>query len=61
MDFLADVWVTFPVCGGHRFNRETLQVMYREKSIAQVLEMDVQDALEQLPGTAPQTECGWSD
>ena len=46
MDFLADVWVTCPVCNGHRFNRETLQVMYREKSIAQVLEMDVQQALE---------------
>jgi excinuclease ABC subunit A len=46
MDFLADVWVTCPVCDGHRFNRETLQVMYREKSIAQVLEMDVQQALE---------------
>jgi excinuclease ABC subunit A len=46
MDFLADVWVTCPVCNGHRFNRETLQVMYREKSIAQVLEMDVQQALQ---------------
>lgn len=46
MDFLADVWVTCPVCDGHRFNRETLQVMYREKNIAQVLEMDVQQALE---------------
>ena len=45
MDFLADVWVTCPVCGGHRFNRETLQVMFREKNIAQVLEMDVQQAL----------------
>ncbi len=45
MDFLADVWVTCPVCQGHRFNRETLQVMYKEKSIAQVLEMDVQEAL----------------
>jgi excinuclease ABC subunit A len=45
MDFLADVWVTCPVCNGHRFNRETLQVMYREKSISQVLEMDVQEAL----------------
>jgi excinuclease ABC subunit A len=46
MDFLADVWVTCPVCQGHRFNRETLQVLYREKSISQVLEMDVQQALE---------------
>lgn len=46
MDFLADVWVTCPVCDGHRFNRETLQVMYREKNIAQVLEMDVQQALQ---------------
>jgi excinuclease ABC subunit A len=46
MDFLADVWVTCPVCQGHRFNRETLQVLYREKSIAQVLEMDVQQAME---------------
>src|SRR3954470_21773495 len=45
MDFLADVWVTCNVCNGHRVNRETLQVMYKEKSIAQVLEMDVQEAL----------------
>ncbi len=46
MDFLADIWVTCPVCKGHRFNRETLQVQYKGKSIAQVLEMDVQEALE---------------
>ncbi|HUT89538.1 MAG TPA: excinuclease ABC subunit UvrA [Thermoguttaceae bacterium] len=46
MDFLADVWVTCPVCDGHRFNRETLQVRFKGKSIAQVLEMDVQEALE---------------
>ena len=45
MDFLADVWVTCPVCSGHRFNRETLQVMFKGKSIAQMLEMDVQEAL----------------
>ncbi|HEX7379146.1 MAG TPA: excinuclease ABC subunit A, partial [Pirellulales bacterium] len=46
MDFLADVWVTCPVCEGHRFNRETLQVKFKGKSIAEVLEMDVQQALD---------------
>ena len=45
MDFLADVWVTCPVCEGHRFNRETLQVRFKGKIIADVLEMDVQQAL----------------
>jgi len=46
MDFLADVWVTCPMCEGHRFNRETLQVRYKGFSIAEVLEMDVQQALD---------------
>ena len=45
MDFLADVWVTCPVCEGNRFNRETLQVRYKGKSIAQVLDMDIQEAV----------------
>ncbi|MEX2358094.1 MAG: excinuclease ABC subunit UvrA, partial [Pirellulaceae bacterium] len=45
MDFLADIWVTCPVCEGHRFNRETLEIEFKEKSIADVLEMDVQEAL----------------
>ncbi|MFO0876917.1 MAG: excinuclease ABC subunit UvrA [Gemmataceae bacterium] len=45
MDFLADVWVTCPVCDGRRFNRETLQVQHRQRNIHQVLEMDVQEAL----------------
>ena len=55
MDFLADIWVTCPVCEGHRFNRETLQVRYKGKSIAEVLEMDVQEALthfENIPAVA---------
>lgn len=46
MDFLADVWVTCPVCEGKRFNRETLQVRFKGKNIHDVLEMDVQEALE---------------
>jgi len=44
MDFLADVWVTCPVCEGRRFTRETLQIQYKGRSIADVLEMDVQQA-----------------
>ncbi len=45
MDFLADVWVTCPVCKGHRFNRETLHIRFKGKSISDVLEMDIQEAL----------------
>lgn len=46
MQFLADVWVRCDVCKGKRYNRETLQVKYKGKSIAEVLEMDVQTALD---------------
>ncbi|MFO1004776.1 MAG: excinuclease ABC subunit UvrA [Planctomycetaceae bacterium] len=46
MDFLADIWVTCPVCEGKRFNHETLEVKYKEQSIADVLDMDIQEALE---------------
>lgn len=46
MDFLADVWVPCEVCGGRRFNRETLQIEFRGKSIHDVLSLDVQEALE---------------
>ncbi len=45
MDFLADVWVTCPVCEGRRFNHETLEVRFKGKSISEVLDMDVQEAL----------------
>jgi excinuclease ABC subunit A len=46
MDFLADVWITCNICQGHRFNHESLQIKYKDKSISDVLEMDVQQALE---------------
>ena len=46
MDFLADIFVTCPVCRGQRFNQETLAVRFKGKSITQVLDMDVEEALE---------------
>ena len=45
MHFLPDVWVTCKECKGTRFNRETLQIRYKGKNIAEVLDMDVQEAL----------------
>jgi excinuclease ABC subunit A len=44
MHFLADVYVTCDVCKGHRYNRETLEIKYKGKSISDVLEMTVEEA-----------------
>ncbi|MDO4502955.1 MAG: excinuclease ABC subunit UvrA [Coriobacteriia bacterium] len=46
MHFLPDIYVPCEVCNGDRYNRETLQVTYRGKNIADVLNMTVEDALE---------------
>ena len=46
MNFLPDVYVTCEVCEGERYNRETLEVKYKGKSIADILKMPVADALD---------------
>ncbi|UOQ58506.1 excinuclease ABC subunit UvrA [Leucobacter allii] len=46
MNFLPDVYVACEVCGGSRYNRETLQVRYKGKNISEVLEMPISEAEE---------------
>ena len=46
MHFLADVFVTCDACHGARYNRETLEITYRHKTIADVLDLDVEQAIE---------------
>ena len=48
MNFLPDVYVTCDVCRGRRYNHETLQVKYKGNSIADLLEMPIEDALKLL-------------
>ena len=46
MNFLPDVYVTCEVCEGKRYNRDTLEILYKGKSIAEILDMPVVDALD---------------
>ena len=46
MHFLPDVYVTCDACGGKRYNRETLEILYKGKNIAEVLEMTIHQGLE---------------
>jgi excinuclease ABC subunit A len=46
MQFMSDIWITCDVCHGKRYNQQTLEVFYRGKSIADVLGMTVDEALE---------------
>ncbi len=50
MQFLPDVYVTCDVCHGRRYNEETLQVQYKEKNIADILKMPVDEAYEFFSG-----------
>lgn len=53
MHFLPDVYVTCEECGGKRYNRETLEVKFRGYSIADVLDMTVEDAVEFFKAVPP--------
>lgn len=46
MQFLPDVYVTCEVCGGARYNREALEILYKGRNISEVLNMTVEEALE---------------
>jgi excinuclease ABC subunit A len=53
MHFLPDVYVTCDVCHGQRYNRETLEVKFKGRSIADVLDMTVEDAVEFFKAVPP--------
>ena len=64
MHFLPDVYVTCEQCKGKRYNRETLEVKFRGKTIADVLDMTVEEALRLLqgrPGDPRQAARRWHD
>jgi excinuclease ABC subunit A len=53
MHFLPDVYVTCDVCKGKRYNRETLEILFKGKSIAEVLDMTVEEAAEFFKAVPP--------
>ncbi len=53
MHFLPDVYVTCEVCGGKRYNRDTLEIQYKGRNIAEVLNMTVLDAIEFMGSVPP--------
>ena len=53
MHFLPDVYVTCEECGGKRYNRETLEVKFKSKSIADILDMTVEDAVSFFKAVPP--------
>ena len=53
MHFLPDLFVTCEVCNGRRYNRETLEITYKGRTIADVLEMTVEEALEFMANVPP--------
>lgn len=50
MHFMPDIWVECSVCGGKRFNAETLEIKYNQKSMADVLDMNIEEALDFFKG-----------
>jgi len=53
MHFLPDIYVTCETCNGKRFNQETLEIKYRGKNIADILQMNVEEALEFFANIPP--------
>lgn len=53
LSFMPDVEVTCPTCRGDRYKQETLEVTYREKNIAEVLDMSIEDAVDFFADQAP--------
>ena len=58
MNFLPDLYVECPECHGARFNRATLDIRYRDKSIAEVLDLSVDAAAEFVQRLWPARACG---